>query len=418
LHALSAEAFLATSAAVAFREGRYGAAREGFEALRAEHPDDVLVLRYLGLTYDRLGKYDTALAAFDRALEMEPDSAPTHLFLGLTAFRNRDAARAFPALRRVIELAPDSPYDERARAYLSAMQQQVGSHQHPGAPRRWNLFTQVGTQYDWNIPAAPDGFAGDTEGIRLTQFLSGGYDLLHGERWRIRGELSSYHSQHPDSDFDAFDLNTIGTALALSYTGSLLGRPITSSLRYGWEGLFLDQDRYDTAHKLLTWIGVNLTPDTLTQFHYEFRTDGFREDGFDPRISSRDALVNTVGFSQYLYLDERRHYVWADYTFRHTDADGANFDALAQTGKGGASLGLPHQIRADVTVSFHYETYEHFRGTPDRRSRRWTTTAALSRPLVGGLSISLSYLYAKNNSNAPWLEYDRHLATFILGHRF
>ncbi len=415
---LSAEAFLASPAAAAFKQGRYQEARAGFEALVAEYPGDALLLRYLGLSHDRLGQLDKAIAAFEHGLEIQPDSPALHYFLGITAFRSRDSDRAFAAFRRAIELAPDSPYGERARRYVAAMQQQIGSYEQPGAPRRWDLFVQLGSQYDWNVQAAPDSFSGDTDGFRFTQFLLGSYDVLQRERWRIRGELSSYHSQHPDSDFDAFDLNTVGTRLELSYASRVRGRPVTTSLGYGWDFTFLDGDRYSSVQRLATRISVGFRPDTLTQLVYEFRTDRFREDGFNRKVSSRDAVVNVVGLSQYLFFDERRHYLWVDYRFRHADADGSNFDVLAQSGVVGASLGLPHRLRADLNVSFDYEKYVHFRGSPDRRSRRWTLSTALSRPLRGGLAVSLGYLYANDDSNYRSFEWDRHLATLTLGNRF
>jgi hypothetical protein len=298
------------------------------------------------------------------------------------------------------------------------MQQQVGSYERPGAPRRWDVYAQLGSQYDSNVQKAPDGFNGDTGGFRFTQFLSGAYDVLHGERWRIRGEVSSYHSQHPDSDFDAFDLDNVVSNLELSYTGLIGGRPITTSLDYGWDFTFLDGDRYSSVQRLATSIGVAFRPDTLTQLVHEFRTDGFREDGFNRDVSSRDALVNVVGLSQYLFFEERRHYVWGDYRFRHADADGSNFDTLSQYGRVGASLGLPYRLRADLKGSFEYETYVHFRVSPKRRSRRWTLSADLSRPLIGGLVASLGYLYANEDSNYRSLQWDRHLATLTLGYRF
>ena len=106
--ALTPKAFLETPAATAFKAGDFEAALSGFEALRAEHPDDPLVLRYLAMTLDRLERHEEAIEALRRALAERPDNAALHFFLGVSAWKARQIDLAVESFRRAAALAPDS----------------------------------------------------------------------------------------------------------------------------------------------------------------------------------------------------------------------------------------------------------------------------------------------------------------------
>ena len=129
---------------------------------------------------------------------------------------------------------------------------------------------------------------------------------------------------------------------------------------------------FNDTHSLQTSISVNPTGNTLTRLSYEFSVDSFRERGFDPDISSRDAWANTFGLTQYLFFDRRRHYIWGGYRFRLNDADGVNFDYHTHTGQAGLSVALPYRFRLDGSGEYSYQLYDHFVTPFARRAARMT----------------------------------------------
>ena len=69
---IGADAFLASPAAAAFKQGQFEPALEGFEALLAEYPDDPMILRYIGISLDRLERYQEAVEAFQKGQGRAP----------------------------------------------------------------------------------------------------------------------------------------------------------------------------------------------------------------------------------------------------------------------------------------------------------------------------------------------------------
>ena len=415
---IGADAFLASPAAAAFKQGQFEQALEGFEALLADYPGDPVILRYIGIALDRLERYQEAVEAFQKGLERAPDNAVLNFFLGISSFKLRDVDGAVAAFRNVVAVAADTAYGKRAHEYLQAIERQRASKQRPGAPRRWDLFAQIGSQYDSNVTASPDFADGDRNSLRFYESLSGGYDIFRGGPWRLRAEASTYHSQHIDRPLDDLDLNAFNGAIVLSYSDTIFGRPITPSLRYGWGGVMVGGNMFNDTHSLQTSISVNPTDNTLTRLSHEFSVDSFRERGFDPDISSRDAWANTLGLTQYLFFDRGRHYVWGGYRFRLNDADGVNFDYHTHTGQAGVSVALPYRFRLDANGEYSYQLYDHFVTPFARRAARMTYSAALSRPLWDGLNLSLGYNFTDEDSNFSVLEYDRDLLTLSMGYRF
>ncbi len=415
---IGVDEFLGSPGAVAFKENRFEEAIAGFEALLHDHPGDTAILRYIGISYDRLGQFEQALAAFEKGLATDPDNAVLHFFLGISAFKLHDIERSKAAFAKVTALSPDTVYGKRAQNYLDALNQQAATYERPGAPRRWDLYMQVGSQYDDNVRIAADIVGGDKNSAVMFQYVAGGYDIFRDGPWQLRAEASSYHNQHIDRTHKALDLSTAEGGIKLAYSGSIFGRPITPSLRYGWQLVWVDQNEFSDNHRVNTSISVNFTDNTLTQLTHELGIDNFREDGFDPDISGRDGFVNTFGLSQYFFFGQRQHYVWASYLFKLNDADGVNFDFHGHEAILGGSFALPYKFRIDLSGRYAYEMYDHTLGPTDRRDARLGYSAAVSREITEGLAFSLGYSFTDVDSNLEVLEYDRGILSLNLGYRF
>lgn len=97
------------AAVTAFRAGRLDSAAAAFERVRADRPDDVSTLLYLGRIYRRLGRPQEAAEVLRHAVGLAPDDPDArremgHLFMDLG--EPRSAARQY---ERALEQEPGEP---------------------------------------------------------------------------------------------------------------------------------------------------------------------------------------------------------------------------------------------------------------------------------------------------------------------
>lgn len=419
--AIGADEFLRSPGAEAFRQGRYEDALAGFERLLERYPDDALILRYIGITQDRLGRYAEAVATYRRAVAVDPRDAALHLFLGIAHYHLRDAGSAREALARAVELGPDSPYAQRAQEYLDVMARQAAEYARPGAPRRWNLSLRAGVEFDTNVPQAPADrsvFPGDRDGVRFTQYLAGTYRLLAGGPWEARIEGSVYYSEHPDRDLNDFDVSALEAGLVAGYATAVAGLPVLPAARYAYKPVYQQGHRYSEAHTVTASVNVGFTRETTTSLAYRLAFLDFRDEGFDPRLSSRDATSHALGVTHYLYFAERRGYVWGGYEYQWSDADGLNFESRTHRVGGGVAAPVPLGARLDVSAEYARDDYPDFQGPRKRQTDRWSASVALSRPVWEPLVVTLSYSYRREDSSLDQLDYDRHIVGLTMGFSF
>lgn len=105
-----------------FAAGDHARAASSLQALLATHPDDPLVLFYLGLARLQLGELDAAIDALRRAEEAGADLlAEQALWYRVQAHLARDeGAQARALLARLVEL--DGDYEPNARALLAELE--------------------------------------------------------------------------------------------------------------------------------------------------------------------------------------------------------------------------------------------------------------------------------------------------------
>ena len=90
--------FTDTDAAKAFEQKRYQKAEKEFLRLLETNPDNLLILRYLAMTYDRQGHYTEALKTYARALKQAPQHVALLYHSGETlshSYHADDARRHF-----------------------------------------------------------------------------------------------------------------------------------------------------------------------------------------------------------------------------------------------------------------------------------------------------------------------------------
>jgi uncharacterized protein (AIM24 family) len=91
----------------AFQEGRYGEARQQFEAAQRLRPNDSDVLNLLGLVYFKTSAFPEAEVIYRRLVKENPDVFILHSNLGLILFKQEKLDDAERHLLRAIELRPN-----------------------------------------------------------------------------------------------------------------------------------------------------------------------------------------------------------------------------------------------------------------------------------------------------------------------
>ena len=424
--AISPEDFLASPAARAFKAGKYEEALKGFQALLTAHPDDLTILRYIGITYDRLEQYEQAVATFKKGLALDARNPPLYYFLGVSLFKMRQSSQAAEAFHKAIELAPTSLYAKQAQQYLETINQQRSQAEPTGGPKRWDLLAQFGFQWDSNIPAAPTRgsglfpkFTGPREGFRAIEQIAAGYQFLKYGPWAARIGFSTYQSEHTESSFHKFNVSTYQPSLELSYVTALWEMPTSPSLRYEFIDTLLKGEHFSKSHSVTAKVDANVANDWIISPFYRFTVDGFKEEGFDPHFSSRDAKNHAGGATIYYLFLQRRANVRLGYEFQSNKAKGANFDFSGHKGTAGLTLPLIAEINLDLSGSLSGDRSNHFRGLRgDRRTTEQVYSVSLSRGFWDLLFLTLSYQHTFDNSNYADLEYRRNTAGLTAALKF
>lgn len=401
---------LDTPAGKAFKDKRYDNALEEFKKLAAQNPKDVLVLRYLAMTLDRLGRYDDAIKVYEQALALTPQNPSIHFHLGTTYYKASSKDKAVESFNKVLEIAPDTIYGKMARQYIEALSQQRLQLQPPAPPNPFGLYFQVGAQYDPNIPSAPDDtslYEGEKEGYRIFEYLWGTYRLIRTPSWLGGIELSTYQSQYPDSAFDRFRFALYSIGASLQHTTTLGRFPFIASLQYEYRSALLEGDSYSKSHAVSAGTQIGLIPETMTQIYYKYTNDDFKDEGFDPEFSSRDGDNHAVGLSQVIYFANRKGNIKAGYEYQKNLAKGMNFDMEGHKVNAGIGFPLIWDIQASLGADYSHEKYPDFQGPVIRETDRTGYTAGLSRWLSRHILARFDYAYTDEKSTYDVLTYRR-----------
>lgn len=398
-----------TPAAKAFLEERYDVALAEFEKLAAANTNNVLVLRFLALSYDRLGRYDDAIGTFKKALALAPENVAL-LFHSGTTFYNahyvEDARRNFD---RVLSLGPDSEYSKLAQQYLDVLAQQESAQQSPGAARRASLYVQLGYQNDDNTTQAPPGEAeAGTRADRITDYVSVELNAVRSPAWLVGLEFSGYGAQYGKDQNVSKDLWQTGAGVLVQYSGSLGGVPVVGTFKGHQQWVRFDGGPdYSESTGATAGVQAGFTPHSTTRAYWRYTNDRFDDDGFDPAFSSRDGDNQAAGLQHTIFFLDRQAWFTLGAEYQENDADGMNFvfDGPRYT----VSLSLPlfYGVRLDLGYDHTEEDYTEFAGPVARETTRREWNSALSRWFGTHVLVRLNYSELNEDSSIATLAYDR-----------
>ncbi|BBK43736.1 hypothetical protein STVA_37560 [Allostella vacuolata] len=421
LAALPPSELLADPGVLAYREGRFAEAIARLEGLAAQHPDDVLVRRYLGLSQYGLKRYQAATGTLEAAARLDPGNATTWLYLGLARYAQGRYPAAREALEKAEALEPDARSAAVARSFRETMARYMTERTVPAAPqpRRWSLTGQAGIAYDDNVPLRGNGVPGPKAGARTFQSAWGGYDIVQDGAWRLRGEGFAYLSQNLRGDLNDFDQATVEAALDLSYQATAWGMPARPGLRYAYQPSWEGGREYNQSHAITASLVLQPVDDTISYFFYRYATEDYRDDGVEARFTSRDlGAGHQVGLTQYYYFEDRRNYVFAGYAYLRNDAKGTFFDENGHRLSLGGAMLLPWDVRLLARAEYQWRDFGRYPIEPQRNFERQHYTLSLTKPIAEGMAVSVGYSYINEDSNYSVLSYRRNLVTLSLTYDF
>jgi tetratricopeptide (TPR) repeat protein len=467
---------------VAFGGGELDEAREQFQIVLAEDPEDTAAIHYLGLITDAEGKPDEAIELFRRALALtpddtdlrfdlgtalleagrnqealevfdevlarEPDRARAHLFAGIAEYRLRDYPAAIPHLERAAELDPDlsreaSYYRGLTLAYqgdfsaaagaLGVVERQSPAHPlgrsaselreqlRPEAPRRpWELAVTSGIEFDSNPTLVGTGLpVGKEEDFRALLRLRTSYRLYDSEHFRFRAGYDGYVSFHEDQgQVDLF--TNIGWA-----SGSVRLDPVRFGRRYDFAYTKIDlNQKYQRVHRVTPSFTVREGRWGLSEFYYQYQDIDYF---YDNRISDtdRDGQQNSFGINQFIFLEPPIQYLRAGVLYDEYEPQGDEFRYSGYELSAGFGAELPWKVILTASYRFVHRDFRHdtvFVTVDEtgtrRRDRINQVELELVRPIGERLELSLLAWVADHDSNVDAFDYDRVIGGSYLTYRF
>ena len=401
--------FVDTDAAKAFEQKRYPAAEKELLRLLETNPDNLLVLRYLAMTYDRQGRYTEALKFYVRALQLAPRHVALLYHSGETLYHARYMADARRHFLLVQELAPGTEYATLARQHLEALSQQRVARQAPGTPRRFSVYAEVGVQRDEVDYAKAEGAAREVSAsTRLTEYLSLGVYLLRRPDWVLNLEASAYGAQYLEDEDERQDIWQTSAGAFLQRSGRLGAVPMVATLRGAHQWVRFDGGPdYSESSSGTAGLQAGLTKQTTTKAYYRYTDDQFDAQGFDPVFSSRDAENHAGGLQHTFHFLKRQGRFTLGAEYQENQAEGLNFIYVGPQYSASLSLPLFWGMRLDAGYEYEEEDYTDFSGPVARETERHEWNGALSRWFGRSFLGRLSYSEIEEQSTVETLSYDR-----------
>lgn len=133
---------------------------------------------------------------------------------------------------------------------------------------------------------------------------------------------------------------------------------------------------------------------------------------------NRDAWNLKPGIAQYVFFNDRKHYVAVSYNYEHNWASGNDWDYHANTVIVSTLLPLPWQmdlyVFGNATFNYNFNNVDSVIGTR-RKDTLYMVGANLSKNFMKHLDVSVHYNFWKENSNQAFFTYDRNLVGVTLG---
>lgn len=403
-----------------FHHREFAKALTVIDGLLKKYPHDPLLLRYRGLTLDKLGRHKEAIAAYQRLLAQQPDHIPTHLFLGLAYARDGRPMEATRELHWVIEHSESDDYRHWAQGQLSRIQKRRRHVVHR-VHRKPYLFGKIGVAYDSNPLVTPTNESLSTEphraGADYILDLTAGYPFLLEKNARIDA-LYIHETLLHDQGTDDVNFTSQGVALDAKRRTFVNRRPVLWGARYDFRTNFLRSDLFSVVNQLLLSADTIFWRHTRTDLYGRVSYANYGPDGSNPPVTSRDGVRGGIGVIQYFYpTRDYKSYVFLKEELSIADTRGDNFDREGSLTRIGfhAPVRRLGPVDLDLSAGFDYGAYPEFSSLStldqsERRDKRVDLYAGLTYHWKPNLATRGFYRLIHSDNDNGFFDRDRHIA--------
>lgn len=388
------------------------------DGLLKKYPNDPLLLRYKGLTLDKLSRHKEAIVVYRQILKHHPEQVPTHLFLGLAYARSGLYAEAEHELLWVMENSQSEEYRHWAQAQRSRLHELEKRTGHEVKKKPY-LAGKVGTFYDSNPLFLPKdkrlSSRGRKDGVDYVIDLTAGYPLVLEHDARLDVLYLGDTLLH-DRGARQVDFTSQGVAVDAKQRQFLGRRPWLLGERYDFRTEFLRSDLFAVIHRLLLSFDTSFWHRTRTQFYTRASFSNYGPDGSNPSRSSRDGFREGLGIVQYFYTHDFRRYFFVKEEVSFAQTRGDNFNRSGSLTHVGIHTPVDFLKKTDLDVAtgLDYGTYPQFSSlstldTNERRDLRLDVYAALTHHWKPNLATRVFYRFIDAHDDNDLFSYERHL---------
>lgn len=411
---LTPQAFIQSEAGQLVQAKKYKEAVEALEELQKQYPDDILVRRYLGISYSQTGNFEAAVKTFREALQLDPENTAVHFYLGeaYAAWDRREEARSEYEFVRSRDAL--GRYGETARLKLETLEKAVPVILAAPPVKRWRLETEIGYEYDGNATFAsrdPDlRTPEDQNAGRYTLETFATYELFSRGSHFAEAEYGYAQTLYDDN---LHSLNTFVNSLALTWTHvpEWSPKPLIFQLRENLSHVILDDKFFVFVQALIPTVIYRPHPRTQISGVYAFTVSEFDDNTSDPEVGSRDGAGHQAIFLNTLYFNEARTLrLVIGYDYKHDKTRGGDFIRDVHGGRVGFHFPILARVEGEVDLHYSHDDRPDYKADTENGPRRddiWEWTTSLERKLWEKVTLKLFFAYHRAYSKNNSFEYTR-----------
>ncbi len=414
---IPSQEFLVSDFSKFFKNKKYDQALKASDELLKTHPHDALILRYRALTLEKLKRSKEAIKLYQEILTSHPNDIPARLFLGFAYLKQHQFNRAEKELRHVSKHASSAEYRHWAQAQLNRLYRNERTAAKPVKKKSY-VTGKTGIFYDSNpllLPDNKDLLAKSRRAAALYLFeLTAGHPLLLEKNSRLDvlyvGQQYSHNRGAQDVDFTsqgfAFD------AKRRAFVGNRL---FLLNGRYDFRANFLRSDLFSLVNRFFASADTSFWPKTQTHFYGRLGVLNYGPDGPNPDQTSRDAVREAVGITQYFYTQDLKSYFFIKGEGNFNQARGENFNRNGALARIGIHTPVCLKTGLDVSSGFDWGTYPDFISlssldTQERHDKRWDVYSGLTYHWKPGLATRIFYRFINSQNDNNLFDRTRHIA--------
>ena len=401
--------------------GRMSEAVQELDRLLSQRPEDVLLLRLKGICLMEIEREDEAVLILRKAAQLDAENPAVQFYLAKALACRGSIREAIEVASALIDSAPDSPYAEMTERALPRLTVLDTSEQPLDDRKRWNLYADVSTEYDDNVPArsGKDEDPSSTDSMRTIASAAFEYRILDGRsegRHMAAGlRYSTYSSWHWEEKFRGYDLGIHGAILFLRTGGTLRSMPFTLTVEGNFTHARLDREAYSNAFGARTQVALQWRDDAVLVPGYTFVKEDFDHDTEVPDMYSLDGLSHAFGVDHYAYLLGNRLTWGLGYAYSISRTTGSQFEMDGHRVFTSLSLALLHKMRLSGMVDYADAYYTKYVPDPKRHDHVLGFAVSLARSFYDEKAfLEIGYAYRYSDSKAAFADYERNVFRFSI----